>query len=242
MPDIILFSVVTPTWNRSSYLLRVHDGLKKQTYKCFEWIVADDGSTDDTESVVRELAARSDFPVIYIRSNIHTGKIRMDNEAVRYAKGHLILWCDSDDWFVPNTLLYLKEAWCSIPIDERKKFVGLTALSATREGIVTSSFPDKSINDISWNELAYIYNVKGDLTLCTRADLLKAHPFMEVDLVIPESAVWTTIGNLPTKIIDKVLTIKEYQSIHSISFNKTMNYNRGRAYATAITVKNLKNG
>ena len=82
-----LISVLTPTWNRSAYLERVWNGLCSQTYKNFEWIVSNDGSTDDTESVVRSLAAKSDFPVMLISASVHVGKARMDNEAVRLASG-----------------------------------------------------------------------------------------------------------------------------------------------------------
>lgn len=62
-----IFSILTPSWNRAAYLERVWRGLNSQTFRNFEWIVADDGSTDETEEVVRLLAAQSNFPVTYIQ-------------------------------------------------------------------------------------------------------------------------------------------------------------------------------
>ncbi len=241
MPDKqILFSIITPTWNRCTYLERVHSGLIKQNYKCFEWIVADDGSTDDTESVVRELAIRSDFPVIYIRADCHVGKIRMDNKAIRQAQGLMTVWCDSDDYLVPHALECLWRTWNSIPLDERVDYTGVTALAATEEGCIVNPFPDVDFKDVSWNDLAEVYRVTSDMVFCVRSDLLKAHLFPEVDLVIPESAVWTAIGYKPARFVPEVLLVKEYRVIHAISFASTMNYNRGRAYAMALTERNLR--
>lgn len=237
--DTLIFSILTPTWNRAKYLERVHSNLLCQKFKNFEWIVADDGSSDNTEAIIKDLASRSDFPLTYIRANVHVGKIRMDNEAIRQSRGKLILWCDSDDWLLPNALQRLWETWNTIPDTQRDEYVGLTALAATEHGCIANPFPNIDFKDVSWNDLAEIQNVTADMLFCVRADALKAHPFPEVDLVIPESVVWTAISHRPTRLIPEVLLMKEYRSAHAISFSGNMSYNRGRAYALATTVRNL---
>lgn len=234
------FSILTPTWNREKYLHRVFDGLRKQTYSNFQWIVADDGSTDQTEKLIRIFAMEANFPITFIRADKHIGKIRMDNEAVRQAEGEFILWCDSDDWLLPNALQRLWEAWNTIPENCRNKYVGLTALAATDQGTIANPFPEVPYKDVSWNDLAEIHHVTTDMLFCARAAALKANPFPEVDLVIPESVVWTAIGDRSTRLISEVLLMKEYRTAYSISFSGTMSYNRGRAYALAETVYNLR--
>jgi len=241
MLDNIFFSVLTPTWNRAKYLHRVWYGLNTQTFRNLEWIVADDGSSDETRSVISKLATSSSFPVTYIRADRHVGKIRMDNSAVKQARGQLILWCDSDDWLLPKALERLWETWISIPEEQRDSFVGLTALAAINpEGTIENPFPG-GVTDLSWNDLAEIHRVTGDNLFCARAEALKAHPFPEVDLVIPESVVWTAIGDRPTRLVPEVLKMVEYQASHSISFNGSMSYNRGRAISLATTTRNLRN-
>ena len=47
-----LITVFTPTYNRAHLLTRLHESLKAQTCQDFEWIIVDDGSTDDTEDIV----------------------------------------------------------------------------------------------------------------------------------------------------------------------------------------------
>ena len=50
-----LISVITPTWNRADYLIRVYNSLLSQSYKKFEWLVCDDNSTDNTIEVAKAL-------------------------------------------------------------------------------------------------------------------------------------------------------------------------------------------
>jgi glycosyltransferase involved in cell wall biosynthesis len=236
-----LFSVITPTWNRESYLSRVHEGLVKQHLQSFEWIVADDGSTDQTETALRKLAARSRFPITYIRADRHVGKVRMDNAAIKQARGKFILWCDSDDWLLPQALERLSDAWHSIPSVQHGRFVGLTALAATSEGsVISNPFPGINSTDVSWNDLVGLHRATGDMLICVKTDVLKANPFPEVDFVIPESVVWTAIGDQPSRLISEILLIKEYRAPHALSFVQTMEYNRGRAYSMATTIRNLR--
>ena len=235
-----IFSILTPSWNRAAYLERVWRGLNSQTFRNFEWIVADDGSTDETEEVVRLLAAQSNFPVTYIRADKHVGKARMDNEAVRQAKGELVLWCDSDDWLLPNATTSLWHAWCAIPQESKDGFVGLTALASTEAGTIANPIANISARDVSWNDLVGTHCLTGDMLFVARADALKEHPFREVDLVIPESVVWTTIGHRATRLIPEVLKMVEYRSEHAISFSGNMSYSRGRAHALATSVRNLR--
>ena len=52
MDNSILLTVFTPTFNRAHTLPRTFASLKEQEEKCFEWLVIDDGSTDETKSIV----------------------------------------------------------------------------------------------------------------------------------------------------------------------------------------------
>ena len=238
MNDIPI-SILTPTYNRARYLERVWEGLQSQSYQGFEWIVGDDGSVDDTAAGVRDLAARSAFPVTLIRASTRVGKARLDNEAIRQATGEFILWCDSDDYLLPNALERLLAAWQGIPANDRDDYVGITALCRTDTGVVVDPFPDAPYLDTTWNDLAEVHGVTADMIFFTRATALKSHPFPEVDFVIPESVVWTAIGHRKARFIHEVLKVIEYGSAHCISFSNKMEYNRGRAYALAATVCHL---
>ena len=229
----VLVSVLTPTWNRAAYLKRAFDGLKVQSFKDFEWIVANDGSTDDTIDVVKLLAKDATFPITLISSSVRVGKSRMDNLAVREARGKFIIWCDSDDWFLPDALKIFVETWNSIPFDKRSEFGGITALCATKDGVLDNMYPDAIYTDVIWNDV--LSKMKYDVALFCRSELLKRNPFVEVDYLIPETSVWNVIGVLKTRFVSSPLVFVNYGSDNCLSWNGLMEYNRGRAYAFAIS-------
>jgi glycosyltransferase involved in cell wall biosynthesis len=235
-----LVSILTPTWNRGDYLDRVWNGLNSQTYKNIEWIVSDDGSTDNTAAKLNELRGKSSFRMIIISASVHIGKSRMDNEAVKVARGAFILWNDSDDYLVPQAIEQLVSTWISIPDEDRNDFVGVTALCGNDHGVISSQLPTEGIFDTTWNDLRVTSQVSGDMLYFTRSDLLKEKPFPEIDFLVPEGVVWTSIGNMRTRVLPKVLKIVQYGASNCISFSKKMEYCRGKAFAIAVMGINLE--
>ena len=61
-----LISIITPTYNREKTLIRVYDSLCKQSYKCIEWIVVDDGSRDKTKELILSLINQKNKPLVYL--------------------------------------------------------------------------------------------------------------------------------------------------------------------------------
>lgn len=233
-------SILTPTWNRADYLDRVWNGLNSQTYKNIEWIVCDDGSIDNTSEKLIELRDKSNFPVSIISANLHIGKSRMDNEAVAVASGEFILWNDSDDYLLPQAIEQLVVTWFSIPDECRHDFVGVTALCGNEQGVISTKLPVEGAFDTTWNDLRAKSQVAGDMLYFTRSKFLKENPFPEVDFLVSEGVVWTSIGNLKTRILPEVLKVVQYGAPNCISFSKKMEYCRGKAYAMAILQKNLE--
>lgn len=206
-----------------------------QTYHSFEWVVANDGSHDKTVELVSDLASKSNFPVTLINASTRIGKSRMDNEAVAAARGEFILWCDSDDYLMPDALEVLIDTWNSIPAHNKGSFCGVTALCETKKGILGKAYPLSEYTDIPFNDL---YNsLRSDLVIFTKSELLKRTPFLEVDFLIPETSVWNEIGVRKTRFIPKAIKRVSYGEEHCLSYSGRMEYSRGRAYALAVTRK-----
>lgn len=93
-----LVSVVIPTRNRSSLLLRAINSVRNQTYTNLEIIVVDDASDDDTEFVVR---AVGDPRIRYIRHHLQKGASAARNTGIREATGVFIAFLDDDDEWLP---------------------------------------------------------------------------------------------------------------------------------------------
>ncbi|MCK5607342.1 glycosyltransferase [Candidatus Pacearchaeota archaeon] len=94
MPKV---SVIIPTYNRSHVIYRSIQSVLNQTYQDFEIIVVDDGSTDNTEDVIRNF---NDSRIIYIRHNDNKGVAAARNTGIKASKSEYIAFQDSDDeWF-----------------------------------------------------------------------------------------------------------------------------------------------
>ena len=90
-------SVLTTTWNRAPLLRRPYESLRRQTAGGFEWIVVDDGSTDETPALLARWQAEADFPITYYRYANNRGRNAALNAARTLVSGDYLLILDSDD-------------------------------------------------------------------------------------------------------------------------------------------------
>lgn len=95
-------TILTPSYNRGA-LDNLFKSLQKQTLKDFEWLLIDDGSTDDTKNIVTEMQQSADFPVRYIYKE-NGGKHTALNVGVQQIASELTFIVDSDDTLVPNAI------------------------------------------------------------------------------------------------------------------------------------------
>lgn len=98
-----LISVIMPTYNAAKWVACTIDNLAAQTYPHFELIVSDDGSQDDTVSVVRNKLAKSfKNPWQIIELGKNQGPSAARNLALKAARGTWIQYLDSDDFIAPS--------------------------------------------------------------------------------------------------------------------------------------------
>jgi teichuronic acid biosynthesis glycosyltransferase TuaG len=91
-------SVIIPAYNAEAFLARAIDSVEAQTFRDFEIVVVDDGSTDGTGDVLRDLSG-----VRYIRQP-HLGAAAARNRALEEATGALVAFLDADDEWLPEKL------------------------------------------------------------------------------------------------------------------------------------------
>ena len=96
-------TVLTPTFNREKSLSGLYRSLQEQTLKDFEWLLVDDGSTDDTKSAVEEMKKAAAFPIRYLYKE-NGGKHTALNLGVRNIASELTFIVDSDDTLVPEAI------------------------------------------------------------------------------------------------------------------------------------------
>ena len=94
-------SVGLSTYDRSGIVRQALDSLLAQTYRNFELIVSDNASTDETEKICREYAAR-DSRIRYIRQKENIGAINNFNFVLKEARGEYFMWATDDDLWEPD--------------------------------------------------------------------------------------------------------------------------------------------
>lgn len=97
-------TLFTPTYNRAYILNTLYRSVQRQTFRDFEWIILDDGSTDDTEAVVKAwMKDGNDFPIRYYKKP-NGGKCRAINQGLDLARGELFFIMDSDDYLTDDAM------------------------------------------------------------------------------------------------------------------------------------------
>jgi len=204
-----MFTVITPTFNRAHTLHRVWESLSAQTFDAFEWVVVDDGSKDETASLVEAWAARAAFPIVYRRQD-NRGKHVALNRGVEAARGELIITLDSDDACIPTALERFAFHWRSIPEDRRPGYHAIVCRCADTSGRrLGDPFPAPVV-DARGLDSRYLWRVRAELWGAVRADLMRAVPFPEQPerTYIPESVVWDRIAlNHIARYVDEPLRI-----------------------------------
>lgn len=95
-------SVITPAWNAADYIGATLASVQAQTFEDWEWLIVDDGSTDQTAAVVRQAAVRDSR--IHVLQQANAGPSAARNRAMRAASGAYFAFLDSDDVWEPQFL------------------------------------------------------------------------------------------------------------------------------------------
>src|ERR1051325_3578852 len=110
-------SIGLPVYNGARYLAPTLDAILAQTYTDFELIISDNASTDGTETICRDYAAR-DPRIRYLRQPQNIGAPPNHNFLVEQARGELFKWAAHDDLFGPKLI-----ECCVRALDERPEYV-----------------------------------------------------------------------------------------------------------------------
>jgi glycosyltransferase involved in cell wall biosynthesis len=193
-PQITVF---TPTFNRSHTLHRVFESLQQQTFRDFEWLIIDDGSTDDTEQLVNGWRENADFAIRYFFQN-NAGKHIAHNKALELARGFFFVIADSDDRFIAEALHIFTTTWQGIPEIEKPHFAGIWSLCQDEKGTTIGQAFPTSPWDSYWVDKIYHINTNGEQWHMQRLDILRQFPFPPLfpgeGFCLPESIVWKKIN------------------------------------------------
>lgn len=218
-----MLTIFTPAYNRGATLPRLYESLLEQTSLDFEWLIVDDGSTDDTGEVVKAFTGEGKFPVRYIRKK-NGGKHTAHNLALEEARGEL-LWCvDSDDLAAPEAVAQILSA-----AREQDRNVCICSYKTDMEGnLLGGPFPP-GITTSGLQELTEGYGCTGEFALAFFTEFAKKYPFpvFEGERFVTESVVYDRMNpEITMLLLPEVTNICEYQAEgYSNNLNRVMKNN-----------------
>lgn len=164
----------TPTYNRSKFLHRIYACLIKQTNKSFVWIIVNDGSVDNTDSLVKEFVAKNEIPILYIDKE-NGGKHSAFKVAFEHCETEYFICMDDDDIYSENAVdIYLKE-WENVT-DE--SIGAIRTLTKRNDGSYLSNIPITEKDnwkriDVDTLTYTYVYKIKQENWTCYKMKALK---------------------------------------------------------------------
>ncbi|WP_417289535.1 glycosyltransferase family 2 protein [Corallibacter sp.] len=150
-----LVSIIIPTYNRAHLIGETLDSILAQTYTHWECIVVDDGSTDDTETLLQTYIDKDPRFQYHKRPDTHLpGGNGARNYGFEVSKGEYIQWFDSDDVMLPEKLELKVNAIVEYEVDivvSKSKYLNSSSdfyhYDYTAQDISFESF---SMGNVSW--------------------------------------------------------------------------------------------
>jgi len=217
MSNQFFFSIVIPTYNRANDLERCLNSLVKQTYRDFEVLICDDGSTDHTKDVVGKFSDKLTLKYLYNENS--GGPAGPRNLGIKNANGEWICLLDSDDWCTSDKLEYIYNLNLK-NID----FIYHKLISIDRNGVKDTMFTRQINNKRQVIDLLTRFN-----PILTSSACIKKTIFIENDLSFSENKkivgvedfdMWIRMAHAGVrfKMVSKNLGFYRKEGLDSISY------------------------
>ncbi|MCM1030904.1 MAG: glycosyltransferase family 2 protein [Oscillibacter sp.] len=228
-----MVTIFTPTYNRAYIIGKLYQSLLEQTDRNFEWLVVDDGSTDNTEELIASFIQDNNISIRYFRQK-NAGKHRAINKGLSEAKGELFFVVDSDDYLPECSLQVIMEEYSQIK--NNPLYAGVTGLKCYPSGEKVGGEEKWDIIDSNSLEIRLKYKVKGDLADVLKTDIAKKYPFPEIESekFCPEALVYNRLSNcykiryfyknvyfcdyLPDGLTAKITRIRKESPLYSMTY------------------------
>ena len=208
------FTILTPIYNRSSYIDRLHQNLSIQTGN-IEWIIVNDGSTDNLDEEIEKIQK---FPENKQNLNIHYlkkgngGKHSAVNLGLKFSTSDWTIILDSDDKLSENCLQIVQEKIKSLSPKQIEEISGFIFLKSDINGkIVGQKFSRENIPLYHYD----LAKIKGDKFRVTKTQILQKNPspIFKNETFVTEATVWNVVeAKNPVIAFNFSLCIVEYLS------------------------------
>lgn len=186
-------TILTPTYNRAYVIDKLYKSLLKQTAKNFEWLIVDDGSTDNTKELIKKYIDEKKISIRYIFQE-NGGKHRALNKGISMIDNEVTFIVDSDDYLLNNAIENITKYYEKYK--ENPKICGFSFLRC---------FPNMKINGMKFRQDEYVSDyiscrlneqIIGDKAEAYITKYLKETPFLEIEneKFLFEDYVWMKLA------------------------------------------------
>jgi glycosyltransferase involved in cell wall biosynthesis len=202
-------SVIIPTYNRRQLIARSIKSVLNQTYRDFELIIVDDGSTDGTSEVV---AGFNDERIRYIRCDENRGEAAARNMGIKAARCDYIAYQDSDDEWLPEKLARQMELLENAPPEVGVIYTGFWKTENHRKIYIPFSWVNQKNGDI-YKELLKGNFVGSPVVLIKKECFDSAGLFDERLRNLVDWEMWLRISrHYHFRCVDEPLAVAHYDA------------------------------
>ncbi len=203
-------TIFTPTYNRAYIIENLYRSLQRQSVTDFEWLVVDDGSSDNTAELFQKWQAEENpFPIRYYYKE-NGGKCRAINYVLDLAEGELFFTVDSDDYLTDDAVEKIMLWNESLPKGE--KYCGFAGNLGTAKDSTPNSVFDETY--IDGTALDRYQNIDGERAMVFFTEIHRKYmyPVFENEKFMTEAVVWNRMAadGYKMRFYNDIIWIYEY--------------------------------
>lgn len=223
------FTVFTATYNRCEKLKNLYNNLKEQTFKDFEWVIVNDGSIDDTDSVVKSFIEEHLLDIQYINKS-NGGKHTAWSAATPLFQGRYVITADDDDPIFNNMLDIFDKNWSILEKqDNYDNYWEIKARCLRENGNLVGKELQHNPFDSDYITFSYKLKLSCEMVGCRKVEVLQREaavpikfPYMDKASNFDEQIRWSRAARkYKTRFISDVVRI--YMTTENSLCNNTLN-------------------
>lgn len=205
-----MITVFTPTYNRKEQLKQLYLSLLKQEGADFEWLIVDDGSTDETNDLIHELQNENRININYVYKE-NGGKQSAYNIGLDYACGDIFFCIDSDDVLKEGSLLEITNDFEEVS-NNVAGVMYLQGYISDKNKVIGNGFPADNLVTSYYN-VYHKYGVTGDKLIVFKTEIAKEFyfPIFEGEKFVPEALIYNRMSRKYNFVCkNTIMAYKEY--------------------------------
>lgn len=239
-------TVFTPTYNRGYIIENLYRSLQRQSFTDFEWLVVDDGSSDNTEELFKIWSNENNIFEIRYYKKQNGGKHRAINFGLDKANGELFFNVDSDDYLTDDALEKINK-W-EKTLDKSKKFAGIVAnLGHEKNKTINNYFKEEYLDLDLLQRYDYTENGKkvldGERAYIFYTDIHRKYkyPEFEGEKFMTEAVVWNRMAHdgYLVRYYNDIIWIFEYLDDGLTKAGNKLFWDNPRGYTLWLKEKNV---